>query len=284
MNDAIAATGEKVEDNEARVAAAFAKLDAMVGLESVKQEVKLLAARLEVEQRRRDQGLPTAAVNLHMVFTGPAGAGKSKVAEVIGELFCALNVLRKGFVSDTDPSGLVAQYIGQSAQKTLDKCKEALDGILFIDEAYKLEQSSDHYKQFDKEAIDMLLKFMDEHRERLMVIIAGYPKEMQRFLDATPELSSRFVNRINFPSYGVDDLCEMFRRMATRQKFTLPGDFADTLTPWIEQRSKLPDWANGREMRTLLEKVREAQLIRMSPDDDLSRFTTEDLVMATSCE
>ena len=284
IEDIVLATGQKLEDNQVSVAAALEKLDAMVGLAPVKQEIKRLAARLAVEQKRREQGLPIAAVSQHMVFTGPPGVGKTEVARVIGEVFRALKVLRKGQLVETDRAGLVAGYVGQTATKTLDKCREALDGILFIDEAYTLASGSGGSgHDFGKEAIDTLLKFMEDNRDRIVVIVAGYPNDMRRFIESNPGLSSRFTKTIDFPSYGVTDLCEILRRMAARQQFSLPDDFAAALTPWIEQRSKAADWGNARSMRTLLEKARESQAIRISTDAsaDLSRIETADLLDAT---
>jgi SpoVK/Ycf46/Vps4 family AAA+-type ATPase len=285
IEDVVLATGQKLEDNEIPVAAALEKLEAMVGLAAVKQEVKRLTARLEVEQKRREQGLPIAAVSQHMVFTGPPGVGKTEVARVIGDIFRALKVLRKGHIVETDRAGLVAGYVGQTATKTLDRCREALDGILFIDEAYSLAAGSGggDGHDFGKEAIDTLLKFMEDNRERIIVIVAGYPNEMRRFIESNPGLSSRFTKTINFPSYGTADLCEILRRMAARQQFSLPEDFAAALTPWIEEHVKAPDWGNARSIRTLLEKAREAQAIRIStdPNADLSRIATEDILEAT---
>jgi SpoVK/Ycf46/Vps4 family AAA+-type ATPase len=284
IEDIVLATGQKLEDNEVSVAAALEKLDGMVGLAPVKQEIKRLTARIEVEQKRREQGLPVAAVSQHMVFTGPPGVGKTEVARVIGEIFRALKVLRKGQLVETDRAGLVAGYVGQTATKTLDKCREALDGILFIDEAYTLAAGTGGTgHDFGKEAIDTLLKFMEDNRDRIVVIVAGYPNDMRRFIESNPGLSSRFTKTIDFPSYGVADLCEILRRMAARQQFSLPEDFAAALTPWIEQRSKAPDWGNARSMRTLLEKARESQAIRISTDAnaDLSRIETADLLDAT---
>jgi SpoVK/Ycf46/Vps4 family AAA+-type ATPase len=285
IEDVVLATGQQQEDNEVSIAAALGKLDAMVGLAPVKQEVKRLSARLEVEQKRRAQGLPIVALSQHMVFTGPPGVGKTEVARVIGEIFRALKVLRKGQIVETDRSGLVAGYVGQTATKTLDKCREALDGILFIDEAYTLAANAGFGvgHDFGKEAIDTLLKFMEDNRDRIVVIVAGYPNDMRRFIESNPGLSSRFTKTIDFPAYGTGDLCEILKRMAERQHFTLPGDFASALTAWIEGRSRLPDWGNARSMRTLLEKAREAQAIRISTDAvaDLSRITTEDLLDAT---
>jgi SpoVK/Ycf46/Vps4 family AAA+-type ATPase len=284
LEDIILATGEKPDEDKVPVSAALEKLDAMVGLAPVKEEIKRLSARLEVEQKRRQQGLPIAAVSQHMVFTGPPGVGKTEVARVIGEVFRALKVLRKGQLVETDRAGLVAGYIGQTALKTMDKCREALDGILFIDEAYTLAANTGHLG-YDpgKEAIDTILKFMEDNRDRVVVIVAGYPNEMNGFIGSNPGLSSRFPRTINFPSYSVADLCEILKRMAAQQKFSLPDDFAATLAPWIEERSKAQDWGNARSMRTLLEKARESQAIRISSDAnaDLSRIEAADLLDAT---
>jgi SpoVK/Ycf46/Vps4 family AAA+-type ATPase len=284
IEDVVQATGTRLDENQGSVAAALEKLDAMVGLAPVKQEIRRLTARLEVEQKRREQGLPVAALSQHMVFTGPPGVGKTEVARVIGEIFRSLKVLRKGQIVETDRAGLVAGYVGQTATKTLDKCREALDGILFVDEAYTLAAGSGGSgHDFGKEAIDTLLKFMEDNRDRIVVIVAGYPNEMRRFIESNPGLSSRFTKTVNFPPYGPDDLCEILRRMAARQHFSLPDDFAGALTPWIEGRASAPDWGNARSMRTLLEKAREAQAIRISTDAaaDLSRIETADLLEAT---
>jgi stage V sporulation protein K len=136
---------------------------------------------------------------------------------------------------------------------------------------------------FGKEAIDTLLKFMEDNRDRIVVIVAGYPSEMRRFIESNPGLSSRFTKTIDFPSYDVVDLCEILKRMAARQQFSLPDDFSAALTPWIAQRSQASDWGNARSMRTLLEKARESQAIRIStnPNADLSRIETADLLDAT---
>jgi stage V sporulation protein K len=262
---------------------AIEDLEAMVGLVPVKREVNGLIARLQVEQKRRAQGLPTAPLSLHMVFTGPPGVGKTEVARALGDIYRSLRALRVGHLVEVQRADLVAGYIGQTAPKMLGKCNEALDGILFIDEAYTLAGTPGSSGDFGREAIDTLLKFMEDHRDRIMVIVAGYPNEMRRFIDSNPGLAGRFTKTIDFPRYSADEMCEILRRMAARQHFTLPDGFETKIRPWITERSRADDWANAREMRTLLEKAREAQAMRIStnPSADLSRLEIEDLVKAT---
>jgi stage V sporulation protein K len=261
---------------------AIEDLEAMVGLVPVKREVNSLIARLQVERKRREQGLPVTPTSMHMVFTGPPGVGKTEVARALGDIYRSLKALRSGHLVEVARADLVAGYIGQTAPKMLAKCREALDGILFIDEAYTLAGTPGSDGDFGREAIDALLKFMEDHRDRIMVIVAGYPNEMRRFIDTNPGLAGRFTKTIEFPKYDARDLCEILRRMAARQHFSLPDGFEAKILPWIAERSRAEEWANAREMRTLLEKTREAQATRIvsEPNADLSRLELVDLVLA----
>jgi S1-C subfamily serine protease len=238
-------------------------LEEMVGLTSVKEEVNRLMSSLEVERVRREQGLVIAPISRHMVFTGPPGAGKTEIARALGEIYRSLNVLRKGHLVETDRAGLVAGYIGQTAPRTLDKCREALDGILFIDEAYSLARPGN---DFGQEAIDTLLKFMEDNRDRIIVIVAGYPNEMQRFIGSNPGLASRFTKTIEFPPYAANELTAILKVMAKRQNFVLPDDLESSLGPWIKLGMRNKAWGQAREMRTLLERAREAQATRIAHD------------------
>jgi stage V sporulation protein K len=256
-------------------------LEAMVGLGSVKSEINKLLASLEIERRRREQNLPVFATSRHMVFTGPPGVGKTVVARAIGDIYRSLGVLRKGHLIEADRSQLVGSYIGQTAPKTLDVCRIALDGVLFIDEAYGLT-ASDSKGDFGREAIEALLKYMEDHRDRLVVIVAGYPAEMHRFIASNPGLASRFTKTIDFPPYNTSELCEIFRSMAQEQQYQLPIGFEAKLVPWIEGQRHAAQWGNARSMRTLLEKVREAHALRSSKDPaaDVAEFQLGDVEAA----
>jgi len=255
---------------------ALDRLEEMVGLQSVKEEVNKLMSALDVERLRREQGLAVAPISRHMVFTGPPGVGKTEVARALGEIYRSLNVLRKGHLVETDRAGLVAGYIGQTAPKTLDKCKEALDGILFIDEAYSLARPG---QDFGQEAIDTLLKFMEDNRDRIVVIVAGYPNEMQRFINSNPGLSSRFTKTIEFPPYAENELAAILRLMAKQQNFVLPDGLESSLGPWLKVGMRSKSWGQAREMRTLLERAREAQATRIAhdPSADIRQLAIADI-------
>ena len=261
---------------------AMAELNQMVGLAAVKEEVNKLVSRLRLEKRRREQGHAVTPVALHMVFTGPPGVGKTQVARALGEIFRGLGVLRKGHMVETDRAGLVAGYVGQTAQRTLERCQDALDGILFIDEAYALASGGGQTNDFGREAVDTLLKFMEDNRSRIIVIVAGYPTEMRRFIGSNPGLASRFGKTIAFPAYDADELAAIFRGMARAQGFIISDGVEAILRPWVLENAKHENWGNAREIRTLIEKMRDAQAIRLDtvPDADLNRLETVDIERA----
>jgi len=256
-------------------------LESMVALGGVKSEINKLLASLEVERRRREQNLQVFATSRHMVFTGPPGVGKTVVARALGDIYRSLGVLRKGHLIEADRSQLVGGYVGQTALKTLDVCRSALDGVLFIDEAYSLS-GSDWKGDFGREAIEALLKYMEDHRDRLIVIVAGYPTEMRRFVASNPGLASRFTKTIDFEPYDTAELCEIFRSMVKAQQYALPDGFEAKLTPWIEGARQDQQWGNARSMRTLLEKVREAHALRTSidPEANIAEFEMVDIEAA----
>lgn len=256
---------------------AIAELEAMVGLTGVKEEIHRLGARLRVERMRAEQGLPVTPISLHMVFCGPPGVGKTVAARALGGIYTAVGSLRRGHVVEVDRERLVAGYVGQTAGKTLKACEAALDGILFIDEAYMLAPGGQN--DFGHEAITTILKFMEDHRDRIVVIAAGFPERMNKFLDSNPGLASRFARRIDFPAYSIGELLEIFSFLAAQQQFVLPAGFDEELRPWIVAARRREDWGNARAIRSLLERVREAQALRIAeaPSSDLRELTIGDL-------
>ena len=265
---------------------AIAELEAMTGLHSVKKEINTLIARIEVEKKRRAQGLSVSPMSLHMVFTGPPGVGKTVVARKLGAIYRDLGVLKKGHVIETERAGLVGQYIGHTAPKVKDKVAEAMDGILFIDEAYTLSGGKGGH-DFGQEAVDTLLKEMEDKRDRLVVIVAGYPAEMRAFINSNPGLASRFAKTIEFQAYTPPDLIEIFKGMLGKEDLHLASDWPEAeLTGWFSSRISDPQFGNARTARTIVERIREAQSIRLAHDGagDLQTITAGDVKEAlASC-
>ena len=278
----------RIVDGTATGISALDELAQMTGLETVKTEIGTLIQRLQIEAARREKGLPTAPISLHMVFTGPPGTGKTAVARLYGEILRDLGVLEKGHLIETDRAGLVAGYVGQTALKTREKIADALDGILFIDEAYTLAEQAGAVADFGREAIDTLLKEMEDKRDRLVVIVAGYPDQMRKFLASNPGLPSRFTKSIQFDSYEAGDLVAITHSMARRDGLRLSQDVDPTLKNFFERARTASDFANARTARTVLERARETQAARIAPligkpGIDLDELTLTDiqLVVAT---
>jgi stage V sporulation protein K len=245
---------------------ALDELKRMTGLDSVKTEISTLIQRLRVETARRNQGLPVAPISLHMVFAGPPGVGKTVVARLYGSILRDLGVLEKGHLIETDRAGLVAGYLGQTALKTKAVIAQALDGILFIDEAYALvARTAGESNSFGMEAIDTLLKEMEDKRDRLVVIVAGYPEQMQQFLTANPGLPSRFTKTIPFNSYTADELVQIIHTTALRDGLRLDLASDTMIKDFFAEASERFDFGNARTARTLLERAREAQAVRIAP-------------------
>lgn len=249
----------------------FEELDALIGLDSVKEEVKTLANFVKIQKLRENKGLKITPISYHCVFTGNPGTGKTTVARIVANIYRELGILKKGHLVETDRSGLIGQYVGHTAEKTNKVIDSALDGVLFIDEAYALAQQ-DVQNDFGQEAIATLLKRMEDDRARLIVIIAGYSKEMKDFIDANSGLKSRFVRYINFPDYSVDELFTIF------EKYIEDGGYevAENAVPLAKGlfatviNSGDRNFGNGRYVRNLYEEAIKSQANRIASKQDIS--------------
>lgn len=242
------------------------ELDRNVGMEDVKRQVAAVAAQVRAGLMRAERGLPTAKLGGHLIFAGPPGTGKTTVARVVAKLYQALGLLAGDAVVETDRSGLVAEWIGQTAVKTNEVIDRAMDGVLFIDEAYALKREGVSSNDFGVEAIDTLLKRMEDDRDRLTVIVAGYAEPMARFLEANPGLRSRFSVRIDFPRYTADQLREIARRMAEDRGDQLTGDALTALTGVLDQicaNGRIDELGNARFIRNALDAASKHRDLRL---------------------
>lgn len=246
------------------------ELDSYIGLSEVKEEVKSLINLAKVYALRRENDLPVADMSLHMVFSGNPGTGKTMIARFMARVYHTLGILSKGHLVETDRAGLVGGYVGQTALKTTSVLEKALGGVLFIDEAYSLTSKSEN--DFGQEAVDTVLKYMEDHRDDLIVIVAGYTEPMRRFISSNPGLESRFNKYVDFADYTAEEMLEIFELNCKKSSYVLTKGAEKKLLSLLEAAAKDADrFGNGRGVRNLFEKVLSAQANRIASLDEVTK-------------
>ncbi|MGI9458864.1 MAG: AAA family ATPase, partial [Pirellulales bacterium] len=252
--------------NETPYPSYMEELDAMVGLEQVKQEVRAIHAHIENQQQRRKQGKKTPRISNHLVFKGNPGTGKTEVARILTRIYKEAGYLSKGQLVEVDRSDLVAVYIGQTPEQTLECCNRALGGVLFIDEAYSLvsELSGD----YGDEAISTLLKFMEDHRDDFMVIVAGYPEKMDDFVESNPGLRSRFNETLTFENYGPEELISILNKFASENDYSVSEEAQEFVREHYLTDCENADesFGNGRDVRKRFDRAIKQQALRSHND------------------
>ena len=240
----------------------LAELDALIGLEHVKTEVRRLTSLLRVQKLRAEHDLPVIETSRHMVFVGNPGTGKTTVARLLSQLYRSLDVVTKGHLVETDRADLVAGFVGQTATKTQAVLVSALGGTLLIDEAYALARGGEN--DFGREAIDTLVKFMEDHRDDLAVVVAGYPTEMGELIAANPGLESRFARTLEFPDYTTHELVAIFELISDKKQYHLTDRARDRLVEVIDAEPRGRGFGNARFTRTVFEQGISMQALRLS--------------------
>lgn len=262
--------GVNVVDTENKVHEIKKELDALVGLSNVKKHINEIYAFMEIQKRRTREKLHTESQTLHMVFKGNPGTGKTTVARILGKLFREAGILPKGHLVEVERADLVGEYIGQTAQKSREQIKKSLGGILFVDEAYSLARGGE--KDFGKEAIDTLVKGMEDHKDNLIIILAGYREEMNKFMQINPGLRSRFPIHINFPDYSTGELLAIADMMLQQRQYSLSSGAKEELRMIIETLPRLHEHnGNARLVRNLIERAMRVQAVRLMEQKEITR-------------
>lgn len=259
-------------------------LNELIGLTGIKHDVRELYDFTKIQKLRKDAGMKTVPVSMHLVFTGNPGTGKTTVARILARLYKQIGVLSTGQLVECDRSGLVAGYVGQTAVKTQKKIEEAMGGVLFIDEAYSLARSADQGTDFGQEAIDTILKAMEDHRDEFVVIVAGYTKPMETFIHSNPGLQSRFNKFIEFPDYTVDELLAIFDLNCRKYEYVPDPEAREQVkTLLMLRKAQMPEnFANAREVRNLFETIitnqaRRIAVLEHPTKEEMQKITLEDL-------
>lgn len=252
----------------------------LIGLQPVKTRIKEIAALLLVDKLRNNLNLVSGSPGLHMSFTGSPGTGKTTVAMKMADILYKLGYIRKGHLLTVTRDDLVGQYIGHTAPKTKEVLKQALGGVLFIDEAYYLYKP-DNERDYGAEAIEILLQVMENQRDDLVVIFAGYKEKMEKFYESNPGLSSRVTNHVDFPDYTAEELLEIAKLMLEDQQYKFAPDADQVLLDYAERRMKQPHFANARSIRNAIDRARMRQANRIFVSGD-KMLTKHDLVTIQS--